>query len=154
MKWEISNSTGDITLHLNPTAEKPLHVNLWTATTCADIDRRDFRFLTADDPCTCGKLIDGNCLNLEVWWKQTKLSPERKGGYTYVGHVDPPSQKGVWTASFIDVTYKQEDDELGFGPHGGFPYTKPGHLEFTTEVSVWPQEFPYDDCYMVKKMKH
>lgn len=148
MKWEISNTTGDIKLTLDPRDEKPLHVNLWQAQTCTKTPRRDFRFLTADDPCECGVGKDGNCLNLKVWWKQTKLEPEKKGGFTYRSHVDPPVDKNVWTASFIDVTYRQNKEELTFGPHGGFPYTKPGHLEFTSEVSIWPQEFPFDDCYM------
>ena len=148
MTWEISNSTGDITVTLDPSDEKPLHVNLWQAQTCTKVPRRDFRFLTADDPCTCGVGKDGNCLNLKVWWKQTKLEPEVKGGSTYKSHVEAPADKDVWTASFIDVTYRQNKEELSFGRHGGFPYTKPGHLEFTSEVSIWPQVFPYDDCYM------
>jgi hypothetical protein len=147
-KWAISNTTGDVSVTLDPRVGDALHVNLWYSYSCSAIQRRDFRFLTADNPCKpCGPYVQGTCLNLKVFWHQTRLSPEKKGGFQYTGHVDPPTEKGQWVASFIDVTYKEDSDDSLGRPEGGFPFTKPGHLEFTTPVSIWPQEFPFEDCY-------
>jgi len=143
-KWDISETNGDIKVVLDPKVGEPLHVNLWTANTCSAVARRDYRFLTADNPCECGVYTQGTCLNTKVGWSQTRLSPTHIGGFTYVGHVEPPTEKNKWVASFIDVTYKQ-DPSLS-RPDGGIPFTKPGHLEFTSEVSIWPREFPFDDC--------
>jgi PhoPQ-activated pathogenicity-related protein len=147
IKWSISETNGDINVALDPTVGDALHVNLWYAQSCSAFQRRDFRLLTIDNPCTCGLTVDGYCANLKVLWSQMRLQPEVPGGFRYIGHVDPPTEKGQWVASFIDVTYKEDNETLG-RPAGGLPFTKPGHLEFTTAVSVWPQEFPYDDCYM------
>jgi len=180
MEWKLNNDDGSISVTLDGSAQ-PLHVRKYYGYTCTSIPRRDFRFLTADDPCDCGYLIDGNCLNNQSFWKWETLRPTRINGNTYVANHDVP-EKG-WVAFFIDVTYKNpydEDDQsvdkifddavvtekylnfmksqskhyqnVGRDKKGGWypgmiPKLKPGLFEFTTEVSVKPNVFPFEDCH-------
>lgn len=146
-KWEISNSTGDITVQLDLSVGKPLHVNMWTSLTCESCKRRDYRVMNIDNPCDCGVMVDGSCIVTKHLWSQTKLEPLHKGGSMYVAHVDPPTTKDRWVALFVDITYRLDDDETLGRPNGGLPFDKPGHLEFTSEVSIFPNFFPFDDCH-------
>ena len=71
------------------------------------------------------------------------------GKRTYRAKMDAPGD-GRYVAFMIDVKYKEMDainfhfDHMG---NNKIPVDKPGRLEFTTEVSVWPNTFPYADCY-------
>lgn len=151
MSWEVDSDNGDITVTLARDASRqPLHVRKYFGFTCAKSPRRDFRVLNLDDPCVCGVAADGNCLNTEVFWKFEDLKPTRIGGRTYVAHMELPPE-GQWAAFFIDVIYEEDEDDskIDFNPDfhpGFFPKGKFGQLRFTTEVSVVPRVFPYDDC--------
>jgi PhoPQ-activated pathogenicity-related protein len=147
MDWHIDNSgSGDITLRLGDnTDEEVLRVRKFWATTCASSPRRDFRFLNIDEPCECGYSADGYCLNTQVTWQSELLRPVVPGGRTYVAKHEAPTD-GTWAAFFIDVQYKQSF-MLGSNWAPGFiPKDRKGQMEFTTEVSVVPQTYPYEDC--------
>jgi hypothetical protein len=136
--------------------------------------RRDFRIAHLDSPCTCGPYVAGYCVNLNTFWKKKELEMTMvKGRRTYTAHVDTPTD-GTWTAFFIDIKYNNKHavtlnlEELRksmkrdpskpksvaeqlqlfdrFPEFGGFPHDFGGFLEFTTQVSVWPNTFPYEDC--------
>jgi len=149
MDWTIDKKSGDITLKLGNKADvEPLRVRKFWATTSPTYPRRDFRFLNIDDPCDCGYEVSGYCFNTQVFWQSELLHPTRIGGNTYVAHHDAPTD-GTWAAFFIDVQYKNTF-ELGANWHPGFiPKDRAGQMEFTTEVSVVPDIFPYDDCHGV-----
>lgn len=78
-------------------------------------------------------------------------------------------EEGRWTAFFIDFTFEEPPtasyehlltpQDYFYDPVSGskeavsalggltnWPYDAPGCLDFTTEVSVWPNTFPYEDC--------
>jgi hypothetical protein len=138
------------------------------------VKRRDYRVAHLDNPCTCGPFVDGMCVNLKTFWQKKELEPSTvRGRRTYTAHVDTLTD-GTWTAFFIDVKYKNKHfeepldlealeksirrDETAvtaaqklrrsklFPDFGGFPKDLGGFMEFTTEVSVWPNTFPYPDC--------
>lgn len=155
--WTISPDTGDIvaTLHYPSesqqltntefTTPKLANATMWYAKTCnkgAAKTRRDFRFMSLDDPCECGFAKDGTCYNLQAFkWSKIPLEAQEDG--TYVAHMDSDPD-GRWTAFFIDFTFEvMEKKTSGLG---GWPYDTPGALDFTTEVSVWPDTFPFEDC--------
>jgi PhoPQ-activated pathogenicity-related protein len=165
MHWKIDETTGDITLRLenfNSDAEDALRVNKYYATSCKDSPRRDFRIVNLDNPCPCGVYDpkDQMCVDFSHLWKQERLKPTHVGGNEYVAHMDAPTD-GTWTAFFIDVTYKKADsswaavENVGTlnnklrGPHDRphIPAVREGHLEFTTQVSIVPNTFPYADCH-------
>lgn len=147
MKWSIDDTSGDITLTLGDAAgDEPFRVRKYWATTCSSTPRRDFRLLNIDDPCDCGIGADGYCLNTEVLWNSEPLRPERIGGRKYVAKMELPPE-GQYTAFFIDVTY-ENSFELGSNWHPGFfPKDRAGQMEFTTEVSIIPNTYPFDDCH-------
>ena len=147
ISWSISGETGEITATL--TGGEPETVYMWHSTTCNSV-RRDFRVVSIDNPCECGigpaGIIAGKvgyCPNKEVLWHKTELSPVSADGTVYKAAVSA-DQNGKWSAFFIDVTYKATNNHSGLQ---AWPYTPPGSLEFTTEVSVWPNTFPYPDCH-------
>jgi hypothetical protein len=136
--------------------------------------RRDFRIAHLDSPCTCGPLVDGYCVNLKTFWQKKELEMVMVNGKrTYSAHMDMPTD-GTWTAFFVDIKFYQKDPSVNepmdleaiaksiktpnkvsdavriarplFPDFGGFPKDLGGFFEFTSEVSVIPQSFPYPDC--------
>ncbi len=161
----VSNTTGDITATLNE--HGIVHeANLWHAYSCGNNvadgkKRRDFRIAYLDYPCQCGIYAEGYCANLKSMWHKTPLeSTMVRGKRTYVSHIEAP-EDGRWVASMIEISYKtgRSNDEDSSSPIPPIPDhpTRPGFLPpsphdltmkpmFTTEVSVFPQSFPYPDC--------
>jgi hypothetical protein len=161
--WTISNTTGEIVATLN-SAGKVFEANVWWAYSCgvnhwdSETKRRDFRVAHLDNPCSCGVFAQGYCTNLKTVWKKAPLDVEMvRGKRVYRAKVDAP-EDGSWVAFFIDIKYvnqnpfppaiaedlntnKRETDRFG-----GFGKDFGRFLEFTTEVSVWPNTFPYEDC--------
>jgi hypothetical protein len=174
--WEISESTGDITATLNEVGvvhsatmwyASSCGQNDWDNGT----KRRDYRVAHLDNPCTCGPFVDGMCVNLKTLWHKKDLEMTTvRGKRTFTAHVDMPTD-GTYTAFFIDIKYankhahvldleslaksiKRDPSKMTpaakaralFPDFGGFPHDFGGFMEFTTEVSVWPNTFPYPDC--------
>lgn len=103
--------------------------------------------MSLDNPCECGTFSDGYCLNVKSMWDKMPLDEVViEGKRTYRVKLDAPSD-GRFIAYFIDIKYEKVEfpDKLKSGG-GGIPYDKPGQLEFTTEVSIWPNTFPYEEC--------
>jgi hypothetical protein len=106
-----------------------------------------------DDPCETKLVSDGVCVNDKVLWRFEELTPE-SDGVTYIATHDTPTD-GTYTAFFIDVTYMKDpltNEAIYYPPGGGgwipdfIPRDAPGQLEFTTEVSIVPNTFPFADC--------
>jgi hypothetical protein len=158
-KWTISNSTGEITATLN--MHGTVHeANVWWAYSCgtnnADgVKRRDFRIANIDNPCHCGIFAEGYCANLRSFWNKTALTETTVRGHrTYNAKLEAPTD-GRYVAYFIEVTYnrglKGEDETLtdyvGIGERiPPIPKDLFFRPMFTSEVSVWPNTFPYPDC--------
>jgi len=145
--WDISESDGSIVATLDDVGE--VHeASLWYAYSCGKnpdgINRRDFRLASLDYPCECGLYAAGYCANSEGRWRQEVLVEviNEKGERTYSAHVDAPSD-GRYVASFIDVKYNNQIKSL---TTTDIPKDLPRRLEFTTQVSVFPNTYPYADC--------
>mmetsp|Transcript_40240 Transcript_40240/g.106558 ORF Transcript_40240/g.106558 Transcript_40240/m.106558 type:complete len:565 (-) Transcript_40240:156-1850(-) len=147
-------ATGAITVKVFPTgpsgagpaAASLKAVHLWHATTCNN-ERRDFRIVNqagwgAEGKCTpCGFGAQGVCTNLKVFWSKETLQEKTPGSGVYVGAKSPPSG-GRWAAFFVDVVWEQKQHN-GLG----WPVLPPGDFEFTSQVSVVPNIYPFEDCH-------
>lgn len=153
-------------------------VHVGNTTLTKRIQRRDFRLASLDHPCHCGIYAEdeGYCVNMRSFWTQVMLKPDSDapdGKRVYRAHMDAPTD-GRYVAYFIDVKYQDAEGESAdmakerefrwdetvnklrerrekLKDHASLfpmPRDDPGHLEFTTQVSVWPNSFPYGDCYM------
>jgi PhoPQ-activated pathogenicity-related protein len=161
--WDISTSTGAITTTLD---EKGLvhEANVWWAYSCGTnpsdgVMRRDFRCASLDNPCKCGIYAQGTCANLKsLWSKQQLNSTMVKGHRTFSSQLSAPGD-GRWIAYMVEVTYRKnlldKDFELSrFTDIGGrildrippLPHDLIGRLVFTSQMSIWPNTFPYPDC--------
>jgi len=161
--WEISESTGEITVKLN---EHGLvhEADLYYAYSCGmntdGVKRRDFRVAMLDNPCPCGFFYEGTCANFNSTWAKVPLeSTLVRGHRTYNAKVDAPGD-GRWVAFLIMVTYKNEflspdfDKTSRFIDGAGkiidklppFPHDLLHRLAFTSQVSIWPNTNPYSDC--------
>eukprot|EP01040_Poterioochromonas_malhamensis_P012466 gene12466-13637_t len=136
--------------------------------------RRDYRVAHMDNPCACGPFAEGYCANLKsVWNKKSLEATLVKGKRTYSAKLDAP-EDGRWVAFMIDFKFKNPNIPAGLDPtdlnkiwkydaetpagkiaieysryfenFGGFPHDFGHFHEFTTEVSVFPDTFPYEDC--------
>lgn len=174
--WTISASTGEIVATLDDNSivhsatmwySTSCGVNTWDNTT---VNRRDWRVAHMDVPCTCGIGAEGYCANLKsVWSKKSLESTTVHGKRVYKASMDAPTD-GTFHAFFIDFKfinkhayptdyssgyqYMIRDEERHkldftrkFPAFGGFPHDFGRFFEFTTEVSVWPDTFPYPDCH-------
>ena len=165
LTWEISPKSGEITATSD--GGVPSFVYMWSTETC-NHQRRDFRIVNLDKPCLCGISVapkihnatGGYCLNTKILWKKTLLNATDPDGKIYKASV-PLDKDGKWAAFFIDITYEKTEFAIS---HSGsssirlndrkvltdvstWPVTEPGRLEFTTEVSIWPNTFPFKDCH-------
>ncbi len=158
--WTIDELTGEVVATLNSVGT--VHeARVWWAYSCGTnpdgVKRRDFRIVTLDQPregidkpyeCECG-IFDakdgGYCANLKSTWSHETLTQEIVSGKrTYRANVPPPGD-GRYVAFFIDISYgkpKSDKDKDG----GFFPKDLAMRLQFTTEVSVMPNTFPYEGC--------
>jgi hypothetical protein len=84
------------------------------------------------------------CICVQSRWTQEVLQQvvNENGERTYTAHVDP-STDGTYVAYFIDVKY---DNQLKSLTGKEIPKDLPRRLEFTTQVSVFPNTYPYEDC--------
>lgn len=169
--WDISEATGEITATLdnNGVVHK---ASLWAADSCGNnadgTKRRDFRVVSLDNPCKCGLPVKGLCANLVSLWYESTLNVTMNGqGQRQYKGVLPARADGGWTAWIIMIEYENPFGQrinaqvappqslmqqrslitkrrvAGLPP---IPIDIPNRLVFTTEVSVWPQSFPYSDC--------
>lgn len=163
----FSETTGEIVATLDN--HGVVHeVNVWHAFSCGNnaelgIKNRDFRILSMDDPCKCGIAASDSgenyCANLKSMWTKQALNQTMVAGKrTYSAKLDAP-EDGRWVAFFIEVTYKRPQKLDGYTIDGlnvpfkrngkilpPIPHDLSGRLMFTSEVSVWPNVFPYADC--------
>ena len=133
--------------------------------------RRDFRLINTDiqygEKCYCGNSIANNsmCANLASLWNSQTIQPTVVNGKrTYTisyGDFNPPSN-GTWIAYMIDFKfdnpYKLDVDMREYNrllkevrsKRGtqfiGLPEDVDELLEFTTEVAIWPNTYPYSPC--------
>lgn len=157
--WEISNTTGEIIATLDDLGDV-YEASMWYAESCGSnsdgVERRDFRVVNADADCKCGILdiqYEGYCANLKSLWTREILTAEVvEGQRIYRASREAPSD-GRFSAFLIDVKYKEsaltQQHSFVSREHRGnkiLPVDKPGRLEFTTQVSIWPDTFPYPDC--------
>jgi hypothetical protein len=137
-------------------------------------NRRDYRVAHLDNPCSCGVYAEGMCANLKGAWNKKELqSTMVRGKRTYSAKFDAP-EDGKYVAFLIDFKFVNENVEAGLNPadlneiykahpdtpagkialeysryfdnFGGFPHDFGHFHEFTTEVSIFPDTFPYPDC--------
>jgi PhoPQ-activated pathogenicity-related protein len=162
--WTINNSTGEIVVTLDEHGIV-YEANVYWAYSCGNnaadgVMRRDFRIANLDNPCKCGVAYDGYCSNFKSLWSKQQLEEKTVRGHrTYSAVLDAPTD-GRWIAYFIDVTYRshlhdvpsatskrEEADALdAMKREGIFPKDLAFRLEFTSEVSVFPDTFPYAAC--------
>jgi len=164
--WEMNNSTGEIIATLDDNGEV-YEASMWWAYSCGTntdgTKRRDFRICSLDTPCHCGIGYDGYCANLKSIWTREILQPEIVNGKrTYRAFKEAPGD-GRWVAYFVDVKYKEPNaaqfqalykpnvnsklpKQLQSAGNKLIPVDKPGRLEFTSEVMIWPNTFPFADC--------
>jgi len=138
--WTISDAGQRITVQAD---RAPLSVHLWHASTCHAHanNRKDFRLVNLDSPCTCGIEYDEKCVNLAVLWAARELKETSPGSLTWEGYWPAPTS-GQWTAFFLDLQFQ--------GPEApqpkGWPFGDDGTFEFTTSISIVPDTFPHEDC--------
>jgi len=82
---------------------------------------------------------------------------EERGHTVQVSHHHHPNKRdristvldapgdGRYVAYFIDITYKKVGDHKT-SVQNFIPRDLSGRLEFTTQVSIFPNTFPYTDC--------
>jgi hypothetical protein len=178
LTWEINDSTGEIvaTLDADSVVHSATRwyayscgVNAWDNGTF----RRDYRIAHMDSPCTCGVGSEDMCTNLNAFWRKKTVEPTMVNGKrTYSAQVDAPGD-GRWVAFFLDFKFVNKhafpmdytkyfehmetlkefpEKDLSFTrkfpEFGGFPHDFGRFFEFTTEVSVWPTSYAYEDCYL------
>ena len=151
----FSNTTGEIVATLNE--QGVVHeANVWWAYSCGasnGVLRRDFRIATADDKeaclaSKCGIPYEGYCANLKSFWNKSPLVETTvRGRRTYSAKLDAPTD-GRYVAFMIELTYNKPKapTSVSKGPIPPIPHDLTGRLVFTTEVSVWPDSFPFADC--------
>ena len=148
--WTIDANDGHITVY-QISAHKPKAVHMWHAETC-NSERRDFRILNGDPPekCKrCGRPIKGpfgsTCVNLRSFWTPTRLSEHAPGVWKA---SRPVPTDGRWVAFFVHVAYEgPARPKSSRRALHDWPIGRDGDFEFTTEVSILPQTFPFPDCH-------
>jgi len=163
--WTINNSTGEIVVTLDERGivyEADVLYGYSCGNNAKDgVMRRDFRVANLDSPCKCGiSNADGYCANFKSFFKKQKLEASIVRGRRTYSTVLEGATDGRYLAYFIDIKYRRdlldiptveqqrlEEEQLKiFNREGYIPKDLAFRLEFTSEVSVFPDTFPYADC--------
>jgi len=98
--------------------DHPASVSMWYAFTPAGTNRRDFRIAAGYPPGP-----------QNVPWVEQVIQPVNA---TYI--IQPPrAPTGQWVGYFAQIDFQ--------GPASGMKF------RFTTTVGVFPETFPYPDCF-------
>ena len=137
--WTIDPENGDIRV---TSEEQPLSVHVWHASTCTP-ERRDWRIVNLDEPCECGFAVPGEdlCANLGALWGSDPLEETEPGSKTWVAHFRPRTD-GRYRAFYVSLSFNSTSTSSFEWPLG-----HEGVMDFTTTVSVVPNDFPYPDCF-------
>ena len=154
--WEISDSdTGNITLWFEGDPTSILDVMVWRGRSCGR-KRRDFRMITLDEPCVCGKKLDGNkCFNVQsVFTPMKGLQPIMMNETVAVYETGPPEVPDKWWEAFMiglkyrafgketDQTVDRNDIEIG----DSWFKVGYGEIVWTSQISIVRKEYPFEDC--------
>jgi PhoPQ-activated pathogenicity-related protein len=151
--WKIDDVTGEIVATL-PVDTLVKEARVWWAYSCGNNPdgkkRRDFRIINLDDPCKCGIRAQGKCMDLKSFWSHKKLDEETVAGQkTFRAKMDAPDD-GRWVAFFIDIVLAKDKKDAhrkwDMKMPDFIPHDLAQRVQFTTEVSVFPNTFPYPDC--------
>jgi len=122
MQWTIDPTSGDITVTLDSSQPKPTNVTLMWANSNPGTGLRDFRLVGGyPDPTI-----------QDCFWTGKKL--EESSPNTWIAHMDPPSDG--WIEFMVHMKFP--------GPlcFSGEQYD----FEFSTQISVVPNTFPFPPC--------
>jgi len=133
--WEIDGTSGDI-IAKRLGGEVPVAVTLWSARTCSNSPRRDFRFTTTDfgrDCTQCGVQVNPWTCNITrstQWSRREELDANSSAW-----RVSVPAPAKGWEAFFITFEFSS-------------PRSCSGPLSVSTGVSVVPfGKFPFPECH-------
>eukprot|EP01084_Bolivina_argentea_P145193 254544_1 len=160
ISWKIANGTGNITVTYSGNTSQIQSAKVWHGRSCWN-DRRDFRLVNLDSPCRCG--VGGNggyCINLESVFLPYGISAVSMDSETAVYEAGPSKDPTLhWSGHMISIRVKFFDAEHPwFWPSSCDKNEKDnldddrlflvsyGEMQFTTQVSIMPQTFPYADC--------
>ena len=158
LTWDIDNKTGSgsITVYYKGDTSLILDSSVWSGRSCSN-KRRDFRLYNLDDPCVCGVVNNGKCMNTQSVFTNQTLKPMNMSDNEAMWIVSSPNgviPEDYWIGFELAVRIKlfdteHSDDDVGplqdVYNHSGFR-TKFGELILTTQTSIVPQSFPFDDC--------
>ena len=131
--WNISDVDGSITVHVDPSGAKPTRVVQQMATTLDSV-RRDFRLVSGDTPANPCKYIPVDlfgkaCLRPMLWFG---VDVGLSASDTYQVAL-PPAPAGLWRGLLAELHFA--------GPAG----TSTEYI-LTSQVSVWPNTYPFPPC--------
>jgi len=173
--WTMNSATGEVVATLDDNSIVH-SATLWYSYSCGinawdnNTYRRDWRVAHMDAPCSCGIGAEGYCANLKSIWSKKALEPTTvRGKRVYSGSIESPGD-GRYVASFIEFKFVNKhafpssdyatwynnmvknspgnkvEFTRKFPAFGGFPLDFGRFFDFTTEVSIFPDTFPYEDC--------
>ena len=77
------------------------------------------------------------CSNLAVLWGSEPLEETEPGSLKWIAHKEEPLF-GRYRAFYVSLSFNTTTRD--------WPVGKTGVMDFTTTVSVVPNNFPYPDC--------
>jgi len=161
LDWNIASDLGNITLTFTGNTSAIVSVKKWHARSCSSgvtPPRRDWRVLSLDNPCRCGDVVQDMCFNVISLFTSEDLQPISKSSNQAIYIANAPEiPDNHWVAFLIAVEVQifETDTPYMEGLFDG-KTTKPdgvssvvtqyGRLVFTSQVSILPQVYPYQDC--------
>jgi len=159
ISWSIYNQSGNISVSYQGNTSQIIDARVWHGRSCGT-KRRDFRLINIDDPCLCGVEVSNGeyCTNIVSVFENYILQPnsmDSTSAMYMAGPSDYPNNH--WTGFFISLRVKFFDAKHPFWGYsldnnnstslGDNAFVvEYGEMQFTTQVSITPQTFPFPPC--------